>query len=51
MDNSFRYLKSIAGDETEANYPYTAEVTTTLHITIYTFIFHVIEWGLPLFCF
>lgn len=35
MDNSFRYLKSIAGDETEANYPYTAEVTITLHITIY----------------
>ena len=26
MDNSFRYLETVAGDETESEYPYLAEV-------------------------
>ena len=27
MDNAFRYLKTVAGDDTESSYPYLAEVS------------------------
>ena len=29
MDNAFRYIASVKGDETESEYPYKAEVLTT----------------------
>lgn len=34
MDNAFRYLETVQGDETEEMYPYKAEVNTSLS-TIY----------------
>ena len=27
MDNAFRYLETVAGDDSEASYPYRAEVS------------------------
>lgn len=27
MDNAFRYLETVAGDDTESSYPYLAEVS------------------------
>ena len=46
MDNSFRYLESVAGDETEANYPYTAEVNPLFVDTLIMNVF--VEWCVPL---
>ena len=47
MDNSFRYLETVEGDETELEYPYLAEVQILLLI-VKLCIFK--GWILPLQC-